>query len=393
VQGAVEVSGGKVLVQDVTGKHGAATVKVSGSGSVKDMDWDLKLSGDGLVVDDELRKAMPTALAGIMNSMKLTGTLGLDFTKLRVRQTVAATQPASGHHSSTTTPADTPVDIDFVANVKGSAVAMDIGMPLTEMTPAIELAGTIRNSKLDSLAGPFDSVGGKISGMAVRNVHLELFKPPGRDALRVANVRARVAGGELAGQIDVAFPNETASRYQMNFVVKGANCRELTGDQQINGELNASLGLEGDFTNPASRRGRGDVSVTGKSLYKMPLVLGLLQVTNLSLPISSPFNEGSSRYSVDGQKVTFESIEVRSKDMLISGSGQMDFGTKKVDLTFTTDNPNWPKVPILGDIMQTAKHELLQIHVRGTLQEPKVSAGAMGTVTTTVDEVFKGNGK
>jgi hypothetical protein len=79
--------------------------------------------------------------------------------------------------------------------------------------------------------------------------------------------------------------------------------------------------------------------------------------------------------------------------MLISGSGQLDFGTRKVDLSFTTDNPNWPKLPILGDILQTAKQELLQIHVKGTLKEPKVSATAMNTVTTTVDEVFKGDAK
>jgi len=29
--------------------------------------------------------------------------------------------------------------------------------------------------------------------------------------------------------------------------------------------------------------------------------------------------------------------------------------------------------------------------VKGTLEEPKVSAGAFGTVTTTVDEVLRGN--
>jgi hypothetical protein len=75
--------------------------------------------------------------------------------------------------------------------------------------------------------------------------------------------------------------------------------------------------------------------------------------------------------------------------MLMSGWGQLDFASKKVNLTFTTDNPNFPKVPILGDIVSSAKHELLQIHVRGTLQEPKVSATAINSVTTTVDEVMK----
>jgi hypothetical protein len=41
--------------------------------------------------------------------------------------------------------------------------------------------------------------------------------------------------------------------------------------------------------------------------------------------------------------------------------------------------------------LQTARHELLQIHVRGTLQDPKVSATSMNTFTTTIDEVLRGD--
>jgi hypothetical protein len=128
-------------------------------------------------------------------------------------------------------------------------------------------------------------------------------------------------------------------------------------------------------------------------MYKIPLVLGLLQITNLSLPITAPFNQGKATYTVDGQLLTVEALELRSRDMLMSGSGQLDFARKKVAMTFTTDNPNWPKLPIVGDIIHTAKNELLQIHITGTLQDPKVSANPANTVTTTVDEVMRGDGK
>jgi hypothetical protein len=60
-------------------------------------------------------------------------------------------------------------------------------------------------------------------------------------------------------------------------------------------------------------------------------------------------------------------------------------------MTFTTDNPNWPKVPIFSELLTGAKHELLQIKVNGTVQEPRVSGSMMNTFTTTVDEVFKAN--
>ena len=59
-------------------------------------------------------------------------------------------------------------------------------------------------------------------------------------------------------------------------------------------------------------------------------------------PTVCPFSSASSRYNITGNLLTFDRVELRSKDMLMSGTGQIDFGTKKVKMTFTTDNPNWP---------------------------------------------------
>jgi len=79
--------------------------------------------------------------------------------------------------------------------------------------------------------------------------------------------------------------------------------------------------------------------------------------------------------------------------MVMSGNGWLDFGSKLVRMNFTTDNPNIPKLPIVNDLWQGAKDELLQIQVRGTVQSPKVSAASLHTFTTTVDEVFSGSEK
>jgi hypothetical protein len=126
-------------------------------------------------------------------------------------------------------------------------------------------------------------------------------------------------------------------------------------------------------------------------MYRVPLVLGLLQVTNLALPISAPFSEATARYSVEGERIIFENMELRSPTMVMSGDGHLDFATKRVRLNFVTDNPKGLKVPFLDDLLQGARRELLRIHVRGTIQDPKVSAGVMGTFTTTVDQVVKGD--
>jgi hypothetical protein len=115
-----------------------------------------------------------------------------------------------------------------------------------------------------------------------------------------------------------------------------------------------------------------------------------MEVTDLSLPTSAPFDQATARYAVDGKRVTFEQLQVRGDDLVMSGAGWLDFGTKRVRMNFTTDNPHMAGVPVLHDLWQGAKRELLQIQVRGTVQDPKVSAASFHTFTTTVDEVFKG---
>jgi hypothetical protein len=96
---------------------------------------------------------------------------------------------------------------------------------------------------------------------------------------------------------------------------------------------------------------------------------------------------------VDGNKVTFDSIVLRAKDMIMQGDGWLNFATKRLEMTFTTDNPNWPKIPLIDDLIEGAKRELLQVRVTGTIEEPKVKARAMSTFTTTIDEITKGRPK
>jgi hypothetical protein len=195
--------------------------------------------------------------------------------------------------------------------------------------------------------------------------------------------------------VDLAFPETGPSRFGVGLLLRNADVAALVGngdkDKDIKGRLTASLAVEGNWGDPGSRRGRGDVQVTGKDMYKIPLVLGLMQITNLALPISSPFNDAAARYTVEGERINFEQIELRASNMLMSGSGWLDFASKKVKLTFVTDNPNAWRIPFISDLLQGARQEFLKIHVSGSVQEPKVRGSMMSTFTTTVDEVFNGN--
>jgi hypothetical protein len=232
-----------------------------------------------------------------------------------------------------------------------------------------------------------------MSGRVLTDFRADLVKPAGRTELRIDKMNARTCGGVMGGNVLLQFPEEGPSRYALKLAISEADVAQLAqeNEKEVKGKLTASLDLDGAWGGLNERRGRGDVKVSGRGMYRVPLLLGLMQVTNLAVPLSGPFKDAKAVYSVEGQKIFFETMELRSDTMVMSGGGHLDFATKRVDMSFVTDNPRGLKVPFLDDLLQGARQELLKIYVHGTIQEPKVAAGMMGTFTTTIDQILKGD--
>jgi len=390
LSGQIDITAAGAELKNIYAQHDKAKLTISGGDAGADPSaWLLHVVGRDLPVDDELRQALPASLVTMIKATKLRGAVSFDFPKLMYRpnhviESDAATAPAM---RGTGNP-----DVDLQGMVWLTNASIDVGVPITDINAVLKLDASVSNGKLGRLRGKIEAPAIKVSDRPMRDFSAELFKPEKQDGLRLEKIQALMAGGEMAGQMDLVWPDNSPSRYALSLVLRNADVQQLTGEKdQIKGQLNASLSMEGAWDDPRTRRGRGDVTVAGKDMYRIPLVLGLLQITNLALPISSPFSEANARYTLDGPKLTFDQIELRASNMLMQGSGSLNFDTKKVNMTFTTDNPNWPKVPIFSELLNGAKHELLQIKVNGTVQEPRVTGSMMNTFTTTVDEVFKAN--
>ena len=378
--GTVMVTPGGIQLDNITAKHGDAAVAVGGSsvGGAGD-NWDLKLSAHDVPVDADLAAAVPASIAQWIDTMHLHGKVSLDLTSLKYRD-------PDGNGAT--------ADIDATGTLHADSASVNLQALISDIVGGLSFNATVRKGKMDALHGQLAIDQLSLAGRPVRNLKADLDKPTGEDALRIGQIEGELAGGRFAGSVNLAFPDQRPASYSLNLVLKNADMRTVSGQvQDIRGQLSASLALEGEWADVSTRRGRGDATVSGKKMFQIPLLLGLWDVTNLSLPALSPFSEGTARYSVDGQRITFDQIQMRSDTMVMVGSGWLDFGTKKVQMNFSTDNPNWPTVPLVSDLLQGAKQELMQIQVRGTVQDPKVSASTLHTFTTTVDKVFSGNGE
>ncbi len=376
--GTVTVTPDGIVLDKISGKHGSASIELSGKGdATHGANWDLSIMTRDIPVDAELIKAVPPGVAGMIKQSHLGGKISMNLKTFRYRdEDGTAAAP----------------DIDAAGSLRIEQGSLDLEVPMTDLFGGMTFEAAVRQGQIASVQGQVAIDQLTLAGRPVRNFQARIDKPPDSPSLRIDQIQGELAGGLLDGTMNLAFPDQRPASYSLDVVLKNADVRTVAGQSQdIQGQLSASLALEGEWSDISTRRGRGDVQVSGQKMYQIPLLLGLWEVTNLSLPTQDPFNEGTARYSVEGKRITFEQVQLRSDSLLMDGSGYLDFGTKQVRLNFTTDNPNWPKLPFIHDIWQGAKQELLQIQVRGTVEEPKLSATPLHTFTTTVDQVLGGS--
>jgi hypothetical protein len=375
LRGKVIASQASIELVDLVASHGKTTLRGSGAISRDPaIPTDLSLSATALRIDDDLLAALPEKLGASLRQSRVQGTFDLAIDRLRV------------------TPADGGSRVEFAGSLAATDASADVGAAISGLEGSARLEGVLQAGHLRALQGSIDVARLDLAGRSIRDLRTRVARSEGDDRLVAADLRATLAGGELAGRAECLLPQGQPTRYAVSLVLRDADAREVTGDadEKMNARLTASFAIEGTLGDRASRRGRGDVVIAGRQLYRIPVLLGLLQITNLSLPIATPYDRGTASYSLVGDTVTVEQVDLQADGMRMTGSGVLDFDRKTVAMTFSTDSAGWARIPVIGDVLQGARNELLQIRIRGTLQEPKVGAGVLPTFTTTIDEVLKG---
>jgi hypothetical protein len=377
LQGELVVDRGTLTLKNVVARAGDASLYASGTIDSKTGDANVALAGRDVKLTPELRKALSPTVQKLVQSVDLEGTVAFDVTKLKLKPA------AKGGKQPATT--------EFAGTIWLKDAKMNVGVPMTEVSGVLDLSGAAAGTKLKELSGnvSFDSL--KLAGRDVTRLTATLVKPADKDVLQIGKIDGKIADGQIAGQID-SILSEKDPRFALSLVLRNARVKDLTGemDKPIEGRLTASLALEGKWDDASTRRGRGDVIVEGKEMYRVPVLFGFMQIANLSLPLESPIHQAGVRYNVEAQRVTLEAIDLRSKTSSMQGTGWFDFGSKQVHMTLKLGDSPADAVPIFGDLIRGARQDLMQIRVRGTLEEPKVGASAFNTITTTVDEVLKG---
>ncbi|HEX8323995.1 MAG TPA: hypothetical protein VF595_08775 [Tepidisphaeraceae bacterium] len=375
--GRIVVTPANVRLEKVTGRYGDAAVSLDGRIDPASGDAEVALAARDLKVDAAFSKALPAVLQNVVSTLGLSGPIAIDCPKLVLKQ--PTTRPVA------------PSRTNFESTLWLQKGAMDVSADVRDIVGRVNLTGEVVGDTLTRLDGRANVDDMTFAGRPVSRVSATLAKRPGEDLLRITGLSARVAGGQVGGQIETMLDRRDP-RFALDLRVRGARVAELTGDPKgaVDTTLNGSLAMEGRWDDPASRRGRGDLLAEGKEMVKIPVVFGLMQVANLTVPSREPIKQAAVRYSVEGQRIRLDQIDLRSTQSVMAGDGMIDFAARSVDINLALADSAADAFPLFGDLIKNTRQDLLRIRLRGTLTGDATRGQAFNIFNSTVDEVKDG---
>jgi hypothetical protein len=386
ITGEVSATATRIDILNLSGNVAGGTATVNGVGEVADrQSWGLKLKTTDTLVDRAFLDALPKALGATLIENEIAGRADLVFDKL----------------DWTTSPDGKHTDVAFDSAMTLRDASWRTGVAFDKASGTVVLRGRFLDGDPAELGGDATLGRFRLAGLDARDGFAAIRTDAEKHTISIGDLRAKLGSrGEIAGSVTLDRSRQDESRWSAEFLLRNADVESLTAaaPTKMTGELNASLSLEGAWAGSESspsaraaasmlRRGRGEISVVGKDMVSVPMVLGVTQIVSLALPFTGGFDEATASYSLEGDRVSFSEINLQSPEMKIKGAGWLDFDRKQVNLDFVTDS-NGKDLPVIGSFLDAARRELFQIKVRGTLSEPVVKAGSLRTITTTVDEIL-----
>jgi len=370
VRGTIHVSETGVRAPKLTGRYGAAEL----SGSI---DYTFDKSGPGqalielhatdLALDERIGAILSERTRASWNQWHPGGTIDLDLDQLRFRAERPDQSPtwtASGHAKLRDVSFDGGAGIDrAVGDVTFTGSVCDRSGGLT-LSGNIDLAGVrVHERKLEAVTGSW-SLLRAANGM-------------GRFAIK--DINANLYDGSLIASV-VLNLDPGATHYEVATDLREADLAPLLkpdarqrDDETTDGRADIQFELMGTAGDLASRRGQGTVHVVGKDIYRMPIVLSMIQVLNLAMPIRSSFQALESGGYLVGDTISLTDARISGEGVMLVGQGTVALSNLAADLVFVSVNPSkWGRVPVLNDLLDEVSRQVVALGVSGTLHDPIV---------------------
>ncbi|MFM7071935.1 MAG: hypothetical protein ACKO38_09115, partial [Planctomycetota bacterium] len=440
VVGNLRYVDGALEMESLRAEHARTTFQGRAQGRVEaNGAWTIgfqDLVADRLQLDHDLLAALPGPTAAALAKMEWSGPINVDGS---ITARGGSPSPASPSQTvstsaveffpSPTTPALLGVEWDVRVDVENGR--LKLAAPVEQIRGAARLVGGwneigwnseielavdsafVHGVHLTKIAGPLylspDSlIAGDTWARKRRGTTSQITdSPPGIANSNPANplitsnptnngikaprqLTARVCGGQVGVDALLKFNSETAFRFQAG--AQNVSMREMARElaaktQDLQGSVFATLQMEGTTRGPHTWRGLGKVTCRDTDLQQLP-VMGAVLRPNGKRSEGPALALSDIDFSVQGDRVYFDRIDLKGDRVTLKGHGEMTI-ERIVDLQFYTlvgREDFW--VPVVSPVIAEASRQMLEIHVKGPLENPAIERKAVPAINDALRQMF-----
>lgn len=395
VRGSLIADAGGVRSKDLTLDYAGASASVDFRFAHDAMGTNgaVEIVAGDVTLDDAKREALPTGLRTMWDRAVPRGVVDLDSVRLRY------SEPADGMPRWT---------IDADAGFRG------LSLPGLAEVDQIDGRVAFTGDLLDDRGGI--SLGGelRLDSMQLSGRPLTTITAPwtlsrdgkGSLALNFPDARGELFGGTVGGQF-VVTSDDRGTLYSSSAMVYGMSLAPwidagrrrapevLEGSaeykpSQVRGRVNLTLSLSGEVGDAASRRGAGQIEIREGYIYRLPVLMAVLNVVNVSLPKEDFVHDAEATFYLVGNQLSLEAIQMQGGPLTLLGSGSVSLPDQAVDLRlYASSTTALSHVPLISDIIEGTTKELIELRVTGPISRPTVRPTPFRGVSEELSRLFQ----
>jgi hypothetical protein len=160
-------------------------------------------------------------------------------------------------------------------------------------------------------------------------------------------------------------------------------------DSNVKGMAQGQVRLEGVVGAAHLLKGAGSASLTQANLYQLPLLISVFNMLRVKPSESVAFTDGTARFSIYGDNVTFSELKLWGDLIQLDGTGTLN-RSHEVDLSFNTRVSPQNIWSVVTDSFGESNYTLMTLYVRGPLANAQVERSAMDAVGGTLERLMPG---
>lgn len=396
--GSVHYDGDRVVIRSVTGRHDASHVAADGECvPTADGRWALSLDihgGSRLVPDAELVEALPEEMEEAVRRLQIRGPLS-------VRGSTRILLSDERHPEPT-------IDWDLLLQLEGNRIG-DVG-PVHSLRgelsvqgrrdeQALTAAGEVRIDSMHvyglqimGVRGPFTIVDDELTLGTFRERVSSIASAA--TLTDVPSVSPRTIRGQIFdGTLDLeGLVTLSSGDFDVQFAIREARVPTLLADlghadRELIGTFAGQTHLEGRLGAPELLTGSGVASLSGTNLYKLPLLVQVLNQLRITPTEDVAFTDGEVEFTIDDDQLQFRQLQLWGDLVALHGYGTLN-RRGDLDLTFNTRvSPQNVFTRAMGPLRHS-RYTLWTIDVQGPFDNPTIERRALDGVGQTLERLF-----